>query len=192
MFYLIFGIIWIVICLHVIIPFYNPEVDTVIEVNGTIMSHEEFAELFWPKFVLGFILLIGIIVFIAGLYIVIRDYRTNRLGKKTVGLLVNVEANGKHVNDQDQFDAVLLVLVDNNETRIFRDNIGFEYYNYLPGEFYEVLQHKNDINIVGQIDPSSIDQEKLDILKNAAFTNPEIPAFFEPTEVVIDNLKKPQ
>lgn len=189
MFYLIFGIIWITISLFVIVPFYNPNSPGQIEVNGVIVTHEEFAQMLLPKILFGFVLLVGIVVFLAGLYIVIRDFRTNRHGKKTIAVLVNVEPNGQVINDRKAFDAVMLVLEENGECNLYRDNIGLATDDYLPGEFYEVLHYKNDINILGHIDENKVPIDKLNAIKNASFTNPEVPTFFEPTEVVIDNLK---
>ena len=189
MFYLIFGVLWTVISLFTIIPFYNPNSATEIEVNGVIVSQEEFSQMLLPKLLFGFVLLIGIVVFLAGLYIVIRDLRTSRHGKKTIAVLVNVEPNGQIINDQKALDAVMLVLEENGECNLYRENIGLNGYDYIPGEFYEVLHYKNDINILDHIDENLVPSDKMNVIKNASFTNPEVPTFFEPTEVVIDNLK---
>ena len=51
MFELIFGIIWTIITAFITFAFYGTTGD--VTVNGSLVSHEEFSAMLWPKLFFG-------------------------------------------------------------------------------------------------------------------------------------------
>ena len=165
MFYIVFGLIWMAICGFIIYGFYDPSQAGEIIVNNEVVTYEEFSQMLWPKLLLGFVMLIGLIVFLAGVYMIFKDYRTKKYGKKTIGIVTKVEPNGQTINEQLVYDVSVLVLEDNNICKTYKENIGTSPYNYSIGGFYEVQYFKNDVNIISKIDEIKIPIEKLQLMQ---------------------------
>ena len=153
------------ICGFIIYGFYDPSQAGEIIVNNEVVSYEEFSQMLWPKLFLGFVMLIGLIVFLAGVHMILKDYRTKKHGKKTIGIVTKVEPNGQTINEQPVYDVSVLVLEDNNICKTYKENIGTSPYNYSIGGFYEVQYFKNDVNIISRIDEIKIPSEKLQFMQ---------------------------
>lgn len=71
---IIFGTLWTIITALCTWGFYGSNGD--VEVNGVIVSHEEFITLLWPKLFIGIFWAIGIVFIIIGIMNMIRYFST--------------------------------------------------------------------------------------------------------------------
>lgn len=121
---------------------------------------------------LGFMLLLGLACFLFGIHSIVINRKTNKYGKKGLAVLVGVERTWTSVsensmNSVDEYDAIFLVLEENNECRKYRIDVGTSGSSLKLGEYYDVLYYKDNINIVSHLHKNDIPREKLQILENA-------------------------
>lgn len=166
MFYLIFGFVWMAATSYMIYQIYTPNYNATYEINNEIVTYEEFTQDIWLKIFLGAVLLIGLIIFLVGLRMIIRNYLTSKHGKKGIGFCVRMEPNGQTINERPVYDAIFLVFEEDRTCNLYRENIGTNDEKYLPGRFYDVLYHNKDINVISRLDNSKIPMDKIEIINN--------------------------
>ena len=171
MFYVFFGLVWMIFCSVMIYSSYAPGVTTSYVIFGEQMTYEEYVQLLWPKLFYGAVFLIGLIIFLVGLRKIIKDFFTRRHGTKAFAILANVVPNGQLINEEEVMDVVFLVLERTGECKVYRKNIGTDASNYIPGSFYIVQYYKNNITILSHVDESMVPSGEVTILNAALYSN---------------------
>lgn len=163
MFELMFGIMWLLITGIVTYMFYGTGGS--VHVNGELVSHEEFCEMLMPKLFLGLFFAIGIYMLSQGVVKIFRNIRTNTIGKELIGIVLYVEPNGNSTNGRPQLDATVLVSMKNGKVHRYAETIGYDWNEYMPGDFVMVKHYKNDINIIEKIQENRVAYDACDLLK---------------------------
>ena len=137
MFELIFGIIWTIITAFITFAFYGTTGD--VTVNGSLVSHEEFSAMLWPKLFFGIFWLVGFFMLFRGLRKIIRDTSTNIKGEECFGKVCDIYNSGSYVNGRPELKADILVYIDSiQETKIVSEIIGFNMYKYRIGSYVKL------------------------------------------------------
>jgi hypothetical protein len=144
-----FGIMWLSITGFVTFLMYghsNP--DGTINVNGEVMSQEQFNQMLGPKIFCGIFILVGLYLLFTGIKQVIVDTKTNIHGKETYGLILNISPTGVSVNRVPELQAEILVITDHNQTKTFTEVVGLKPIQYQVGTYALVKYYNNDINLI--------------------------------------------
>lgn len=162
MFELIFGLFWCAFTGLMTFLFYG--LDTPVTVNGTLVEHEAFVQMLWPKLLFGLFWAVGLIVLCIGIYKLVRNARTAMHGEETYGMVVDITPTNVSINNRPVMQAEVAVMTE-GEIRILAESIGTDRYKYDAGDFLHVKCYKNDINILAKVERAEVPYNQLAALE---------------------------
>lgn len=148
MFKIKFGCIWLGFVGLCIFILYGPLTAGGVNVDGMFLTKDELNSFLMLKIFFGVFLAVGIYILVSGIIDVLRDKKTDTLGKKTYGMIVDIYTNGAYENNKPEYDARVILINENNEIQEFTETVGFDGFKYSAGEIYEVKYLANDVNIL--------------------------------------------
>lgn len=140
-----------------IVTYFNNNLSKDITVN--IQGSPQFSV---PSFsgvnlVFGMFGIIGLIIFIAGIIEVIKNWKTNVKGEECFGKIHNIYPTGTYVNGVPELKAEVLVYIPSlNETKLLSEIIGVGAFEYQQTSYVKVKYYNNDINIIGIVHLSEL------------------------------------
>lgn len=187
MFHLLFGIAWTAFSsLFMFLIFLADETET----NSGFMN-----ELLFPKILISVFILIGISLIISGIKQILRNKKTNAIGKISFGKILSIFPNGTYVNNKPYFDANILVVHDDRTVCMYKETIGRNKHNYKIGDYLKVKYYNGDINIIEKVSDISIplttrEDIELELKNNKIYEEyNEMETIIENDYVIIDGIK---
>ncbi len=102
---IIFGVLWLLITATCTWGFYGTAGD--VEVNGILVSHEEFVTMLWPKLFIGIFWVIGIAFIVTGIVNLSRYYISSRLENRNSNTIKKEPfENSKYFNKYEEFNKI--------------------------------------------------------------------------------------
>lgn len=188
MFELFFGTFWTIVISALTWGMYGTSGD--VEVNGTLVSHEEFITMLGPKVFIGIFWIIGLTFIYIGLKKVITNSLTTRYGEQCYGRVCNVYHSGTYINNRPEYKADVLVYIPStSETKVISEIIGMNGFAYPKGAYLEIKYYKNDINIIGTLNEAYIPQSIKDKLDNSETYKTEFNNTKSQHVIVIDGIE---
>ena len=151
----IFGTIWLAFTSFITFIMYGNK-DGSITINGQEVGQEAFAQILWPKLLLGCFFAMGLWILISGIIKLFRNMQTKILGRETYGLILDILHTDTYVNGRPEWKAEILVATEHNGTEMFTEIIGFNPMKYQPGKYVLLKHYKKDINLIKTVLPHSI------------------------------------
>ena len=131
MFFLLFSIIWLIICSLFFIPFI---------VIGEISKIIIFIIFFYG---------IGIFLLYKGLVEFIRNRKTSKNGEICYGVVERLETTGSTLNGNPEYKAIVNLYVESqNKVISCSDKIGFKPEKYSEGKCVKLKYYEGDINFI--------------------------------------------
>ena len=163
MFELVFGAIWTGISVLVAIIMYSGTGE--ITVNGVPVSHDEFAQMLWPKLFIGLFIVIGVVFLIAGIRKLLKDATTTVKGEESYGIITRVACSNTYVNGQPIMDGFISVVVDGT-IQEFKESLGLNYKKGGLGDCVRVKYYNGDVNIIETVLFEDIPYHMQDMLRS--------------------------
>lgn len=149
-FMLMFGILWTLITLMIVIPFW---------VSGFFMEMTPMV-----LFFLGFGAL-GITFIVLGIKKIVADRNTEVYGEECFAKITDVYCSGASVNGRSEFKADFRVYIPSiGGVRKLSEAIGFEPMGFPVNGYAKVKYYKNDINIIEVISKDFVPEKIREML----------------------------
>ena len=165
MFELVFGCIWTAFVALLTFLFYGT--NTSVQVNGNVVSHEEFVKMLDGKIIFAVLWAAGIYILIRGIKKIIADHKTDVYGEECFGIVTKIFESGAIANGKPQFKAMVEAYVSSTgETLYLSEVVGYGTTEYGVGDYISVKYYNGDINILGHADKETIPQHVLTYLED--------------------------
>lgn len=164
MFFVIFGVVWMLILSLITYCFYG--LDLPITVNGVRMESEEFVQLLGPKIFFAIFWIVGFVVLGIGIKKLLANSQTKHFGYETYGIIVDLRYNNTSINGKRMKDAVVAIITEDQTIETYSETVGFNKKGYYPGEFVKVKHYKKDINILGRAETYEIPHNCIERLQD--------------------------
>ena len=109
---------------------------------------------------------IGIKMIRSGAKIVIADKNTEKYGNIVFGRILDISETGSYSNEKAELKATILAYIpEEGGTRTFSEMIGYSTNGYHQGSFLLLKHFEDDVNIIQELQESSVPANALEKLK---------------------------
>ncbi len=138
MFKLLFGIIWTVLCVVILIAMQGAETKGDGEASIVVI-------------VLVVFIIVGVFLILMALKKIIADMKTSIKGFETYAIVTGIGTTGTRINNNPVYKVETVVIEENGLTGIYSEEMGMNYNKYRVGEYLRVKHYDADINILGKV-----------------------------------------
>lgn len=178
MFEFIFGLIWSLFMIPFTWGLYFGNGN--IQVNGQMVTQDEFNAMLFPKIFTVTFWIIGIFFMFYGLKKTIRNIKTSKNGIECFGKIIKIYPSGKYINGKPELKADFACYIETeNKIEILSEVIGLNQYRFPRRAWFKLKYYEGDINVEKILNEEQVPLNIVDMIDSAYDPKPKVEDIIE-------------